>query len=87
MNRPETTLILDWQTERIMTDKHTGQRDVALTGPGERQAKALGEMFEGAEFDRVWSRPLGRGDATVELGGLADVAEIDTHLPCCGPLP
>ena len=80
IKRPEITLIRHGQTEWSKSGKHTGLSDVALTELGRRQGLALGKMLEGAEFDRVWSSPLGRASTTMELAGLADAAETNPDL-------
>ena len=80
MNRPEITLVRHGQTEWSKSGRHTGLTDVALTDLGIRQAKALGEMLEGAEFDRVWSSPLRRAHSTMKLAGFADVSETKPDL-------
>lgn len=74
MHKPEVTLVRHGQTEWSMSGRHTGLTDVPLTDLGRRQADALGQMIEGATFDRVLSSPLSRAWETMELAGLGETA-------------
>ncbi len=72
-------LLRHGQTEWAMTGRHTGATDVALTGIGEQQAVAAGELV--AELDLrdplILSSPRRRALRTAELAGLAVDREWD----------
>lgn len=81
MSPPELTLIRHGETEWSASGRHTGLTDVPLTPAGERQAEAagmmVGELLDGAKFDRVLVSPLQRAVRTAELAGLEPLEVLD----------
>ena len=57
------------ETAWALTGQHTGKTDLALTGHGEAEARALGAMLRGVNFDHVFTSPRQRARRTAELTG------------------
>jgi broad specificity phosphatase PhoE len=65
----EVVLVRHGETEWSRDLRHTGRTDVALTEPGEQQARAVGEALRGRSFALVLSSPLRRALDTARLAG------------------
>jgi broad specificity phosphatase PhoE len=74
------TLVRHGETAWSASGQHTGRTDIPLTEEGERKARALGERFKGAEFDRVFTSPLQRAARTCALAGFGAAAKADPDL-------
>ncbi|GGL16704.1 histidine phosphatase family protein [Mangrovihabitans endophyticus] len=75
----EIVLIRHGQTEWSANGRHTSHTDLDLTGPGERQARTVGERLRGRSFAAVLSSPRRRALRTAELAGLR-VTEVTDDL-------
>ena len=64
----------DWNTKGIVQ----GHLDSPLTEEGVRQAKAIGERFEGVSFDAVFSSDLARAVKTAEFAVLEKKLAVRT---------
>ena len=71
----EIWLIRHGETEWSRSGQHTGRTDIALTGRGREQARALAPVLAVQRFDSVLSSPLTRALDTCRLAGLGDAAE------------
>lgn len=65
----ELFLIRHGGTEWAHTGQHTGRTDLPLLPEGEEQARRLGDVLRGIDFDAVWSSDLQRALRTAELAG------------------
>jgi probable phosphoglycerate mutase len=77
---PEIVLVRHGETEWSRSGRHTGATDVPLTETGREQARSLGELLDGREFELVLSSPLSRALETCRLAGYSEAAEIDDDL-------
>jgi len=77
---PRLFLIRHGETEWSLSGRHTGRTDIALTGRGEEDAKALGSRLRAFTLEAVFTSPSLRARGTCELAGLAAAAEIDPDL-------
>jgi probable phosphoglycerate mutase len=68
------------ETAWSLTGQHTGLTDLPLTGPGENNARRLGQRLTGLKFARVFTSPLQRAVRTCELAGFGQAAEVDRDL-------
>ncbi|NPD66770.1 histidine phosphatase family protein (plasmid) [Lichenicola cladoniae] len=73
-------LVRHGETAWSLSGRHTGRTDIALTGHGEDQARALRPMLATVSFDRVFVSPAGRARQTCMLAGLGDMAEEEPDL-------
>ena len=73
-------LIRHGQTAWSLTGQHTSFTDLALTGQGEAEARALAPRLRKIQFGRVLCSPTLRARRTCELAGLGSACEIDTDL-------
>lgn len=68
------------ETEWSRSGQHTGRTDIALTAAGEEEARRLGPMLQGVQFDHVLVSPRMRARRTYELSGITTAAETDPDL-------
>ncbi len=80
MGQHEIVLVRHGQTEWSLSGKHTGLTDVSLTDIGYRQAKALGKMLGGEEFDVIYSSPLSRAWETMLGAGYGALGNGEENL-------
>lgn len=66
-------------TEWSVSGQHTGSTDIALTGAGEEQARALRDSLAGVRPALVLCSPLRRARRTAELAGLQNF-QLDPDL-------
>jgi broad specificity phosphatase PhoE len=66
----EVWLIRHGETEWTLSGQHTGRTDIALTGHGREQARALVPLLAMQPFDAVFSSPMIRAVETCQLAGL-----------------
>lgn len=64
---PTLYLIRHGETEWSKAGRHTGRSDIALNPHGEKQARDLAPLVQEIEFNRVFSSPRKRAQATCEL--------------------
>jgi broad specificity phosphatase PhoE len=77
---PIAYLVRHGETPWTITGQHTGVTDLALTGRGEDQARAIGRRLIGSLFVTVLTSPIQRAARTCELAGFREVAEVDRDL-------
>lgn len=80
MTPGEIWLVRHGDTEWTGSGQHTSRTDVPLTETGREQARSLGELLDGREFELVLSSPLSRALETCRLAGYSEAAEIDDDL-------
>src|SRR4051812_7297054 len=68
------------ETAWSVTGQHTGLTDLPLTERGERNARQLGQRFNGLTVSHVFVSPLQRARHTCELAGFGRQAQIDDDL-------
>ena len=68
------------ETAWSLSGQHTGRTDLALTGRGEDQARALGERLHGLVFAKVLTSPSQRAARTCALAGFGATADTDPDL-------
>ena len=73
-------LVRHGETAWSLSGRHTGRTDIALTGHGEDQARALRPMLAAVSFDQVFVSPATRARQTCSLAGLADAAQVEPDL-------
>lgn len=78
-SKPEIWVVRHGETEWSRSGQHTSHSDIDLTDRGEKQARALGALLAGAEFDLVLSSPMLRSRRTADLAGIGR-AEEDADL-------
>jgi broad specificity phosphatase PhoE len=76
----EVWLVRHAETEWSVNGRHTGRTDIPLTSAGEAAARALAPRLVAHRFARVLVSPLGRAQATAELAGVGDAAEVREEL-------
>jgi broad specificity phosphatase PhoE len=76
---PKLFLVRHGETAWSLGGKHTGLTDIALTGRGENEARALQSPLAKLHPHLVLTSPLQRARRTAELAGYAD-AQIDADL-------
>lgn len=77
--RTELWLVRHGQTEWSRSGQHTSVTDLDLLDDGVRQAEALRDRLDPADFGLVLSSPRRRALRTAELAGFSDV-EVDEDL-------
>jgi probable phosphoglycerate mutase len=79
---PDVWLVRHGETEWTRSRRHTSRTDVDLTPRGEDQARRLGEVLAGREFDLVLTSPRKRARRTAELAGFpgAEADELLTEI-------
>ena len=70
----QVVLIRHGETEWSASGRHTGLTDVPLSDTGHRQAVQLGRAVADETFAAVFTSPLSRARATIELARLGDPA-------------
>ncbi|PSK97261.1 putative phosphoglycerate mutase [Haloactinopolyspora alba] len=70
----ELIVLRHGETEWSRDGRHTGRTDIALTGPGEDEARRLAPFFARRAVPNVLVSPAARARRTAELAGLADAA-------------
>ena len=78
--RSHLVLVRHGETAWSLSGQHTGRTDIALTGRGEDEARALAPVMAGMRFEHVLTSPAGRARRTCELSGLAAASRIDPDL-------
>jgi probable phosphoglycerate mutase len=73
-------LLRHGETAWSLTGRHTGLTDLALTGSGEAQARALAPALAEIAFDGVLTSPRLRARQTCQWAGLGSRAEVDPDL-------
>lgn len=73
-------LIRHGETEWSLSGQHTSRTDIALTEPGEHQARELGQRLSGIDFTRIFTSPRKRAQQTYALSGLTRACEIEPDL-------
>jgi broad specificity phosphatase PhoE len=77
---PVVYLARHGETAWTVSGQHTGVTDLPLTGPGEVQARQLGERLAGLTFAEVLTSPLRRAVRTCELAGFGSAARVEPDL-------
>jgi broad specificity phosphatase PhoE len=77
---PVVYLARHGETAWTVSGQHTGVTDLPLTGPGEVQARQLGERLAGLTFASVLTSPLRRAVRTCELAGFGSAARVEPDL-------
>ena len=77
MNTPRVWLVRHGETAWSCSGQHTSRTELPLTTAGERQAKALGPVLAGRQFDLVETSPRMRAKRTAELAGFDAVEDED----------
>jgi probable phosphoglycerate mutase len=70
-------LVRHGETAWSCSGQHTSRTELPLTTAGERQAKALGPVLAGRQFDLVETSPRLRAKRTAELAGFDAVEDED----------
>jgi len=73
-------LIRHGETAWSLSGRHTGRTDIALTAPGEDQARGLAQRLRDIQFTHVLTSPRLRARRTSELAGIAAEAVIEPDL-------
>ncbi|GAB3623529.1 histidine phosphatase family protein [Mariniluteicoccus endophyticus] len=77
--RTQLWLVRHGETEWSRSGQHTSVTDLDLTDEGVRQAEALRDRLDPADFGLVLTSPRLRARRTAEIAGFAD-AEVDENL-------
>jgi probable phosphoglycerate mutase len=64
-------------TEWSLSGQHTGRTDIPLLEQGSEQAKAVGRLLSGLDFEQVLVSPLQRAMETCRLAGFEGKVEPD----------
>jgi broad specificity phosphatase PhoE len=78
MSGPVIWLCRHGETEWSAAWRHTSRTDVPLTPKGEQEARGLGKLLHGQDFELVEASPRLRALRTAELAGFK--AEVDDDL-------
>ena len=77
---PHLYLIRHGETAWSLSGQHTGRTDIALTEPGEQDARELGEWLRAVSFSRVFTSPRQRARQTCTIAGILPQAIIESDL-------
>ena len=77
MKRRQIWLVRHGETEWAREGRHTGRTDLPLTAQGRQEARAVGSILGGREFELVLVSPLRRAVETSGIAGYAGVALLE----------
>lgn len=80
MANNEIWLVRHGETAWSQSGQHTGWTDLDLLPEGEEQARGLGKLLGGRDFELVLTSPLLRAKRTCELAGYGEKAIEDPNL-------